>query len=867
MTEAANRRRTNVPAEDVRAQLQAILTSEAFRNAPNLCRFLRYVVNAAVQGTADKLKEYSIGVEVFGRGESFDPRADTIVRVQARRLRAKLTAYYACEGKDDAIVISVPKGRYAPLFFLTPSRDPVNVVPEGVTGTAWTASQLPSPRTPLVGRESDLAALGALLGEAGPRLMTITGAGGSGKTRVAVECGARATASFSGGVYFVSLVAFNEKDAAAAAIAQVLGFIHHRESPVQALTEQARRSIYCPTLLILDNFEQLLGSSSLLSALLDECPPMKLLVTSRKVLRIYGEHEYPLSPLLLPDPDQLPPLQKLGENPAVKLFVDRASAVTPSFTLTEANGQSIARICCRVDGLPLAIELAAARVRMLSPEAILHRLGSPFALLTSGPVDVHDRHRTLLRTMEWSYDLLNAADQTLFRRLSVFVGGCTLEGVEAVGNARSDLERSSLEALGSLVLHNLLQPVASNCMDRFTMLETIREFGRDRLHASDEAGLVNRAHAAYFLVLAEEGNATLTEVGRNEWLNLCGIEHRNFRAALDWLVETGNAEWALRMGIALFRFWERREHLTEGSRRLQAVLSMPGVAAHPRLRARALYSTGTLLGLQGDLHGCDRWFREALDIFTALSDRSGMAGVYDAFGSGAQLRGEYASARRWFERSLQLCRESGATEEAAGILANLARAVSGDGDHGAAASMLKEAIATFVAIGNLSGAARCWNQLGDAMRAQREWAEASRCYQCGMVMFDGLSDEWGKARSLLDLGRLACEREDYAQAKSLLADALQIFLSLKHQRGIAKSLEALAALAVRQTCLVQALTLMAAATALRSTIGAPARPDEQQDIDHVKLTALRQCSPVSAEQAWNAGTSMRVGEAVQYAIR
>jgi predicted ATPase len=315
-------------------------------------------------------------------------------------------------------------------------------------------------------------------------------------------------------------------------------------------------------LLLLDNFEQVLAAAPLVTKLLDACAALKMLVTSRAVLHVYGEQEYPVPPLAVPDPKRLPPLEELSQNPAVTLFVQRAAAVNPAFVLTADNARAVAEICARLDGLPLAIELAAPRVRMLPPAAMLARLKSRLDLLTSPACDLPARQQALRKTIDWSQGLLSTAEQKLFRRLSVFAGGCTLEGAEAVCDTRGDLEVDLFDGMASLVDKSLLRQVETRQGEpRFLMLETLREYGLEQLAASGEQEVTRRAHAAYCLVLAEEGNRQLTAAESEEWLVLCDAEHDNFRAALNWLVECQNAEWALRLGLALFWFWEAREHL------------------------------------------------------------------------------------------------------------------------------------------------------------------------------------------------------------------------------------------------------------------------------------------------------------------
>ncbi len=327
-------------------------------------------------------------------------------------------------------------------------------------------------------------------------------------------------------------------------------------------------------LLLLDNFEHLTQAAPAVAELLVTGFNLKILVTSRSALHVYGEHEFPVLPLALPDPRSMPTLGALLEYPAVALFMQRAVAAKPDFELSRENASAITEICARLDGLPLAIELAAARVKVLSPTSMLSRLTSRLQLLTGGAQDLPRRQQTLRAAMDWSYDLLSAAEQRLFRRLSVFVGGCNLEGAEAVCDTKGDLDLDLLEGMSSMVDKSLVQQIEqAKGESRFVMLETIREYALEKLEISGEEALTKRAQAAYCLVLAEE--ASEQSAVETEWLGQFSVEHDNFRAGLEWLIEAGDVEWGLRLGAALFRFWEMREFLAEGRDMLGKLLKLP----------------------------------------------------------------------------------------------------------------------------------------------------------------------------------------------------------------------------------------------------------------------------------------------------
>jgi predicted ATPase len=444
---------------------------------------------------------------------------------------------------------------------------------------------LPVPRTSFVGREQQVTEATELLLRQDVRLLSLTGPGGAGKTRLAVAVATAMTDQFTAGVQFVSLASITQPDLVATALADALELqeVANRTIP-QLIGDQLQNS--GPFLLLLDNFEQVLPAATVVAETLEACPSLKIMVTSRSCLRIYGEQEFPVT--------------ALAQSSAIELFAQRATAVWPDFEINSENAHSVQEICSRLDGLPLAIELAAARTKVLSPGAILDRLQSPLQLLIGGALDLPERQQTLRKTIDWSHSLLNEAEQKLFRRLSVFVGGCTLEAAEAVCNTTRDLDIDLFEGLSSLVDKNLVQR-----MDRvqtephFAMLETIREYAVERLIDSREQPAARRAHAAYCLVLAEEGNPELSSADRTRWLTQCDAEIDNFRSALDWLFETLELDWGLRLCVALFRFWDMREHLSEGRARLETVLRLAGEEL-PKERARVSHFLGALASAQGD---------------------------------------------------------------------------------------------------------------------------------------------------------------------------------------------------------------------------------------------------------------------------
>src|SRR6202046_1723443 len=407
-------------------------------------------------------------------------------------------------------------------------------------------NNLPVQRTAFIGREPEATALRQLLSRVDVQLVTLTGPGGIGKTRLALQVASDAAAEFPGGVCFVPLSAVSDGGLIASTIAQALGVRETgNQSPQQSLKEYVS-GLDQPMLLLLDNFEHLVSAAPVIGQLLTVGPKLKVAVTSQAPLHVYGEHEFPVPPLALPDLKSIPALEVLSRLPAVALFVERAQAVKREFTLTRENAPAVAAICGRLDGLPLAIELAAARIKLLSPSAMLARLESRLNLLTGGARDLPTRQQTLRSTVDWSYGLLSAAEQTLFRRLSVFIGGCTLEGAEAVCDTKGDLGLDILDGMSSMVDKSLAQQVGqTDAETRFRMLSTLREYALERLAESEDESATRRAHAAYYLVLAEEGAEDMT--AHPEWLHRVEIEDDNFPLRLVSLIQTGDAEWGLRL--------------------------------------------------------------------------------------------------------------------------------------------------------------------------------------------------------------------------------------------------------------------------------------------------------------------------------
>jgi predicted ATPase/serine/threonine protein kinase len=726
-------------------------------------------------------------------------------------------------------------------------------------------NNLPVPRTAFIGREAEAAALAQLLSREDVRLVTLTGPGGIGKTRLALHVAGEMAGQFPGGVCFVALSAVSEPGLVASAIAQAAGVSETGNQSLQESLKEYVGGLSQPMLLLLDNFEHLVGAAPFVAQLLTTGLKLKAVVTSQAPLHVYGEHEFPVPPLALADPKSNPPLELLSHLPAIALFVARARAVKHDFALTKENASAVAAICSRLDGLPLAIELAAARIKLLSPSAMLARLESSLSLLTGGARDLPSRQQTLRSTVDWSHGLLNAAEQTLFRRLSVFAGGCTLEGVEAVCDAKGDLGLDVLDAMSSMVDKSLVQQVEQVDQEtRFFMLSTIREYARERLAGSADESVTRRAHAAYYLVLAEEGAEDTA--AHPEWLDRFEVDHDNFRMALDYLIKTGNAEWGLRLGAALFGFWEAREHLSEGRDAIARLLTVEGAATRPKLRARLIFEGGVLASEQGDYKSARQMFGESQRCCLDLNDSRGVAVALNALGVNARDHGELADASSLFERCVAMWKDLGDSAGIARALSNLASVMKLQGEYARAFLLYDECVTMFRQAGDEAGVAWTLNCLGDVAREKTDFLAARSFCEQSLAAFRQLRDGWGMASALADLAGLSCDQGNIVEARRLYGQSIEMFQQLGHKRGIARALECLAVSAAAQSNAEQSLHLAGAAAALRQRLGAPLAPNEQPRLEKALEFARRTLGHAGGLTAWMEGWAMPVEQAVHEAL-
>jgi predicted ATPase/class 3 adenylate cyclase len=583
---------------------------------------------------------------------------------------------------------------------------------------------LPRPATPLIGRETVLDAIVGLVGRR--PLLTLIGPGGTGKTRLGLAVAERLMPDFADGAYFVALQDARDRAAVAAAIAIALGV---RERPDRDLETGIKEHLQDrELLLVLDNFEQVISATPLVADLLAGAPRLRIVATSRAVLRLAGEQTYDVPPLGLPDLRELPPLEELNRNEAVALFVERARAVDPSFTVTASNARAVASICSRLDGLPLAIELAAARVRLLSPEAILERLERHVPVLTGGATDQPTRQQTLHGAIDWSYELLLPAERKLFERLSVFAGGWTIDAAEEVCNPDGELGMDTLDGLGLLKDKSLIQPALTDDGEtRFGMLQVIREFAAEMLEERTEAADVHGRHAAQMLALAEEAEAHLRSSDLRSWQHRLRREQENLRSALRWAIDAGDAETGLRTAGAIWDYWHYWAELREGASWLDALLVLPAALAPSLVRAKALRALAGLLYWQGIGNRSFALYQEALQIIRTLGDKRLLAAtLYDA-AWGAIGLGDLALAMALGQESVEEYRQAGDSAGATIVAAwiRVSPVVTGNGgDAAGAIQAIEEVIELNRRLGRAHDVADWLEVLPMIYRAMGDFARA-----------------------------------------------------------------------------------------------------------------------------------------------
>lgn len=682
--------------------------------------------------------------------------------------------------------------------------------------------RLPVHLTAFVGRAKEVGEVATLLADPSTRLVTLSGPGGIGKSRLAFEVARAAADDFVDGVAVVPLSAVADPHLVVPAVARALDV---KESAERTLVENVRELLRTrEMLLLLDNFEHLVSAAHVLSGILEACPRVKLLVTSRAVLFIRGELEYRVPPLSLPRDASGCTANAVRDYEAVTLFVARAEAADPSFVLADANAGAVAEICARLDGIPLAIELAAARTRLLGPDAILSRLAHRLQLLTGGPVDVPERQQTLRATLDWDYDLLEPEERDVFRKLSVFSGGFTLTAAERVLDDDGDVDVFEVvESLASKSLLTHADEVGGET--RFSMLRTLREYAREKLDADGSADAVAVAHAAFFLELAEQAGPELRGPEQIRWLDVLDHEADNMRTALRHASGSGDTETELRLAAALGEYWEFRAYLSEGQRALEDALAK-GEGAAASLRAPCLEWAGVMARGQGEYKRAAAFVDKAISLYLETGDEHALSRALKQRGVVASERGDRDTARSFYTQSLEIKKK----------------------------------------IGDRRGIAEAQNNLGVLARLEGDLDGAIDYYEEALGYFRNAGDKKAIARILMNLGEARMERSEFETAEGFIKESLKLCREIGSEWDITDLLELMATVQNAFGNPVAAATLFGAGEALRDLLGAPL-PEAEAASYEGRVAAVKEAlTPEELAGAWAHGRALPGDEAVEYAL-
>ena len=777
---------------------------------------------------------------------------------------------------------------------------------------------VPHPATPLIGREREIATARATLGlsssgnrqsggeQQTARLLTLTGPGGAGKTRLSLHLAAELGAEFTDGAAFVPLADVTNPVLVPAAIASALDLGDTSgESPRDLVIAHLRDR---HLLLVLDNFEQVMSAVPLVADLLTRCPRLRVVATSRERLNLRGEQELPVPPLALPKTplkrttdetsadDASAAVEEVRSAEAVRLFVSRAQAVKPGFEITAANAAAVAEICSRLDGLPLAIELAAARIRLVSPDALLSRFDRRLDVLGRGPRDLPARQQTMRDTIAWSYDLLDPDEQRLFTHLSIFAGGATLEAAAAIaGDSENGGGMVDLELIESLADKSLIQLTGDE--SRIRMLQTIRDFGQERLAESPERQVIALRHAGYFLALAEESELLLAGSEQTRWLDLLEREQANLRAAVDWLRDVGQREEALRLGGALWRFWWLRGDIDDGRHQLESLLALT-TPVSPAVRAKALNGAGVLAESQGDWDTATRLHEESLEISRRLGDQHGVAWSLNNLGVVAINQGDHTRALALLEENLAVAEQAQDTASIATALNDLGLIAHSRHEYDQARALWTRSLTLFRTLGDESHVARALNNLGTVAMELREHARAQELFSESLALHRRVGDRQATASTLNNLAEAArslgdaetamglfreshslaleggnrlyaaiamenlaaltrLRGEDFAGvAQSRFREALLLYRAVGDQQGIATCLGGLAAIAAAQGMGAEAAALLGAASRIRDAHDALDLPGLAEAAMSLRSTM----GDEAFEAAWQSGSAMAIDQ-------
>jgi predicted ATPase/class 3 adenylate cyclase len=728
-------------------------------------------------------------------------------------------------------------------------------------------NNLPVQVTSFIGREKEIADVRTLLSNT--RLLTLTGSGGGGKTRLGLQVAAELLEGGGDGVWLVELAPIADKNLVVQTIAHALGVREEIGRPLQqTLVEHLKpRNL----LLLLDNCEHVLDTCvPLADALLRQCPQVRILATSREAMGIAGEQTYRVPSLSVPTDPKRATVESLGQYEAVRLFTERARAVQPAFTIT--NAPALAQLCVRLDGIPLAIELSAARLRSLSVEEINQKLDNRFRLLTGGSRTALPRQQTLRALIDWSYDLLNAQEKRLLSRLAVFAAGWSLEAAEHVGAGEAGGSEAGsgegiedweiLDLLTSLVDKSLVVAEPQEGHTRYRLLETVREYARDRLREQEEYEALRKRHQVFFTTFAEAAEPQLLGSEQAVWLERVEREHDNLRSAMEW----SEAECSLRLAGALWRFWQVRGYFQEGEQWLSAVLARADAETPATVKAKALNGAGVLARSQGNYAQARTWVEESTDLYRKAGDKRGLATTLTNLGLIAFEQGDYAAARTLHAESLALGRELGDKRAIATSLNNLGLVANEQSDDLTARENYAESVGLLRELGEKGGLASVLNNLGNIAHNREEFAVARALYNESLTLRRELGNRQGIAISLVNLGSVAHTQGDYTASQQMYAESLALFEEMGNRVGIAYALGAFADLAYAQEQPTRAARLWGATEALRELLNAPLSPTErvgyQSNVDKAHATL----GTAAFDPAWSEGRAFTLAEAIQHAL-
>jgi len=771
------------------------------------------------------------------------------------------------------------------------------------------SGNLPYQPTPCIGRETQVTDITALLKSR--NLVTLTGAGGVGKTRLAIAVAEEMKSYFSAGIWFVDLAGITDPAMVAQAVASALGVQVEKDQPL--LKTLSRFLHGKPLLLLLDNCERLLDACAILvDHLLSSSSALRVLGTSRERLNLPFEHPYRVPSLPAPDPKMLPGKEKslaslLLDYDAVRLFVARAGMHRADFRVTDQNAPLLASICHRLDGIPLAIELAAGRIGGMSLEDLERGLSNCFRILTHGSRAALPRHQTLRAAMDWSYYLLEEPEKTLLRRLSVFAGGCEREAVEQVCAGSGSEEWKVRDLLASLVDKNLVEYQEREGRSRYRLLETVRQYGQDRLEESGESEMLWGRHRAYFLALAEEAEPKLKMAEQREWMQRLEAEHANLQAALHGCLSQGQASAGLRFCGALCRFWGTRGYLTEGREWCAQALEASGGQEKTPERAKTLYGVGYLAYYQSDYGAARAYLEESLSlceeiadwsvmaysliglglvassiadtadarasyeqsrtIFEKIADRGGTARSLNGLASVAEAQGDYAAAQALYHESSVIFRKIGERASLANTLKNLGNVSHYLRDYDSARVYFEESRTISKEIADWIGIVYSLIGLGLVAHAQKDAPAAGRYYEESLLICQEIGHRSGVAYALVNQGNLAASQENYQKARASYSESLTLFREIGNRVYIAALLKAFAGLAALTGKTEQAIVLWGAAEALREKIGSLLTPHERAAYDHEVADARRTLDEAAFSASWARGHCMTLEQAIEYALK